>query len=79
MLSAVDGPKENRQSILDEKGWQDWFLDLLLDSSALMQSRSLYPNTSTSTAATEASWDVGRPLDLLGGQPSSTLADNAEK
>ena len=64
----MEGPKENRQQVLDQKGWQDWFLDLLLDSSPIMQQHAsaVFRNASSASTATPAtSWDVRSTLDLL--------------
>ena len=29
----MDGPKENRAAIINEEGWEEWLLELLLDGS----------------------------------------------
>ena len=35
-MSTVDGPRENRAAVLAQPGWDEWLLDLLLDSSPSM-------------------------------------------
>ncbi len=37
-VAAVDGPKENRAAIINEEGWEEWLLELLLDGSPCIPS-----------------------------------------
>lgn len=44
---AVDGPRENRAAVLAQPGWDEWLLDLLLDSSPGMAAGASTPRTPT--------------------------------
>lgn len=48
---AVEGPRHNRQSVVDQTSWESWFLELLLDSSPLMgRAQQPYGRSSSATA-----------------------------
>lgn len=44
---AVDGPRENRAAVLAQPGWDEWLLDLLLDSAPGMAGGASTPRTPT--------------------------------
>ena len=46
-MLAVDGPRENCAAVLAQPGWDEWLLDLLLDSSPGMAAGASTPRTPT--------------------------------
>lgn len=70
-IFAVEGPKENRQSVIDQSGWEDWLLDLLLDSSPVMQAHAA-PLSAQGTGFSTSSQpgrDTGRSLSSVVREP----------
>ena len=71
-IFAVEGPKDNRASIVEQHDWEQWFLDLLLDSSPLMQASA--SSRQPLRYATSALCVIANLSQLLLGGPSSMLA-----